>query len=416
MIAGLSSLALPERRGEPAYRAFALYLAASVVTLFAYTAAKATHLATANTLIEERNLFFLSPLLLVGAALALGARKLDWRVVGGVSALVVWSFWSAQLEVGAPYFEAPGLAILTLVNRNFIWTVQDVHLMLLVACAVSLVLLLLRRRRGVALAAVVLAGAWMLTGEIYATISDNDEANKFAATLPPPRSWVDQATGGRAVTFLGQAIIDPNELWLTEFWNRSLHHVASLDGTAPGPGPATAPSLLAPDGRLGGYTGDPYTLTSGGVALQGVLVAARDGFSLYRSPHGWRLLNSETGVYSDGWMSKDSYYTFFRPGGPGLVRIDLSRTAYNGTGPPGRVRIRIGTVVISKQGEPGLGRVSGERDVSVRDGGELAVTLPVASSPVTVWVHVSNLISDPPDPRPLGVQIKYSFVRSPGRG
>ncbi len=159
-----------------------------------------------------------------------------------MSALVVWSFWSAQLEVGAPYFEAPGLAILTLVNRNFIWTVQDVHLMLLVAGAVSLVLLLLRRRRGVALAAVVLAGAWMLTGEIYATISDNDEANKFAATLPPPRSWVDAATGGAGVTYLGEAIANPNPLWLTEFWNRSLNHVASLDGTAPGPGPATAPS------------------------------------------------------------------------------------------------------------------------------------------------------------------------------
>ncbi len=67
------------------------------------------------------------------------------------------------------------------------------------------------------------------------------------------------------------------------------------------------------------------------------LVAERvGGAALYRSPHGWRLLNSETGVYSDGWMSMDSYSTFFRPGGPGLVlEVDLSRTAYNAEGPPG---------------------------------------------------------------------------------
>ena len=82
VIAGVSSLWLPERFPEPAYRAFAIYLAASLITLCLYTAAKATYLLSQlQPTIEERNLFYLSPLLLIGTALALGARRLNWPLV-----------------------------------------------------------------------------------------------------------------------------------------------------------------------------------------------------------------------------------------------------------------------------------------------------------------------------------------------
>src|SRR5437764_10267742 len=109
-----------------------------------------------------------------------------------------------------------------------------------------------RRSRGVAALAAVLACAWMLTGQIYATTSNADLADKLAKEVPSPRSWVDEATHGGRVTYLGQLLTDDNQLWLTEFWNRSLRHVASLDGSAPGPGPTTAPGLADTDGTLAG--------------------------------------------------------------------------------------------------------------------------------------------------------------------
>ena len=142
VIGGIASLWLPERAGDPAYRAFAAYLGASIVTLWIYTAAKSTYLvATLHKLIEERNLFYLSPLLLLGTALVLGARKVNWFVVGGASVLVLAVSWSGLLIVGAPYFEAPGLAILTLANREFYWDINDFHLVAIGAVVITVVLL-----------------------------------------------------------------------------------------------------------------------------------------------------------------------------------------------------------------------------------------------------------------------------------
>ena len=74
--------------------------------------------------------------------------------------------WSARFEgLGAPYYEAPGLAISTLLNRAFVFTVADVHAVLVAAAAVTITLVALRRRRWAAPLAAILAGAWLLTGE-----------------------------------------------------------------------------------------------------------------------------------------------------------------------------------------------------------------------------------------------------------
>ena len=84
VIGGFASLRLPERRGDPAYRAFAAYAAATILCVSLYTAVKAAYLSTVfATLWEERNLIYLSPLLLVGTALVFESKKLDWRIVGG---------------------------------------------------------------------------------------------------------------------------------------------------------------------------------------------------------------------------------------------------------------------------------------------------------------------------------------------
>ena len=62
----------------------------------------------------------------------------------------------------------------------------------------------------------------MLTGEIGATAGDDSFANGFRSHLAQPLDQIDRWTGRQGVTFLGQQLNDPNGLWLTEFWNRSL--------------------------------------------------------------------------------------------------------------------------------------------------------------------------------------------------
>ena len=121
-------------------------------------------------------------------------------------------------------------------------------------------------------------------------------------------------------------------LWLAEFWNRSIGHVASLNGVAPGPGPISAPGLETTDGALSGYTGDRFTLAGYGVRLAAPQVESRDGFTLYRTPTQWHLLDEEQNVFSDGWATSPIGYTYFPRGGPGVLTIHLSRTAFNGNG------------------------------------------------------------------------------------
>ncbi len=410
VIGGIASLWLPERFSDPAYRAFAVYLLASVCALVLYTAAKATYLlSNLRPAIEERNLFFLSPLLLIGTALVLYSRRVSWLLIGVATAVVMVSIWSGMFEVGAPYFEAPGLGILTFVNRNFRWDVNDFHRLLGAAALVSVVLLVLRHRRGVGVLAAVLLGSWLLTGQIYATIGNTDEANVFAKLLPAPRNWVDTSTGGAHVTFLGQSVTDGNPLWLTEFWNRSVSHVASLNGVAPGPGPISAPGLKTTDGALSGYTGDPYTLAGNGVRLAAPIAASRPGFVLYRTPTPWHLLNEEQNVFADGWATSPIAYTYFPRRGPGTLVVVLSRTGYTGPGKAVIATIRAGTVKLDSNGIPELDKVIAVEHALVRNGKRTVVRMHVASTPVTVTVKMPTFTT-PTDSRQLAAQPKFRFV------
>ena len=80
------------------------------MTVCVYTAAKAAYLlGNLRATIEERNLFYLSPLLLIGHGARLPARgELSWFLVGAATVLVLAVSWSGKLIVGAPYFDAPG--------------------------------------------------------------------------------------------------------------------------------------------------------------------------------------------------------------------------------------------------------------------------------------------------------------------
>jgi hypothetical protein len=415
VIGGLASLWLPERRGDSAYRAFAAYLGASIVTMWVYTAGKATYLASVFTpLIEERNLFYLSPLLLLGTAMVLGARTVDVRIVAAATALVLVTLWSGRLVIGAPYFEAPGLAMVTILNRNLRWDIADLHLFFIGVAIVAVALILARRRRGVPALAAILVGAWLVIGQTYAADANRDLADRFALTLPAPRDWVDDATDGRPVTYLGRQISDGNLLWLTEFWNRSVEHVASLDGSAPGPGPASVVGLTATDGTLGGTTGDPYVLADHGILLQAPLVEERNGMRLYSTPGPWRLRDETQGVYADGWAGDQSQYAFLGDGGSGDVVVDLSRTAYTGTAPPGRATVEVGTVRLDQNGIPQLDRVLGVRRALVENGKEVSVRMPVRSTPVAVRVRIAPTFNEGSDPRELGAQVAFRFEPSAG--
>jgi hypothetical protein len=414
VVGGFVALRLTERLADPVYRAFVAYFAATIVCVSLYTAVKAAYLSTVfATLTEERNMIYLSPLMLIGTALVLHSKRIDWRIAAAASAFVVFLVLEKPLQLAYPYFEAPGFGILTIFNRTRSWTNEDLHLLLLGVLAFSLLVLALRRHLPVLAVAAVFCAAWMLASEITTTRGFDGLANRLRSHLHPQLDWVDRASKGEPVTYVGQLIKDPNGLLLTEFWNRSVKHVYSLDGSAPGPGPTGTPDVVAPDGRLSRIPPDTrFVLADNGVKLQAPIVDRYGQLTLYRKQGPWRLLDGAQQLYSDGWVPDWSSYTYFKPGQRGTLVVTLSRTGFNGDAPPGRARIVAGEVRIDpKVGGPALGRVTTRRRALVRNGTIQDIRVPVERTPVRVELFIKPTFRPTvSDPRQLGAQVRFRFV------
>ncbi len=192
-VGGLASLWIPERRRDPAWRAFAAFTGAAIVTVWTYTAVKAAYLSTVfATRIEERNLIYLGPLLIVGTIVWLLSRR-PW-LPGALAALAftAWLVLHYGYQLDYPYFEAPGYGVATLANRAWNWDQPTIRLGLTVACLVVLAVVLVAwapvvppRWKRIAL---VVAGAltltWMLAGQITSSRGAAVQSKTYARNLP----------------------------------------------------------------------------------------------------------------------------------------------------------------------------------------------------------------------------------------
>jgi hypothetical protein len=416
VVGGLTSLRLPERRGDPTYRAFVAWTASAITLVSLYTADKAAYLSTVfSTLWEERNMIYLSPLLLIGTAMVFESKRIDRRLLAGAIGFVAVMIVFKPIQTGFGYYEAPGSAIPAALGVYRHWTPHQDRLALVGVLAVCIVLLVARNRRGVAIFTAAVTLAWLLSGEIFMTIGIDRYANSFRANLPTHLNWVDRATGGAPTTYLGDPGSDTNGISLTEFWNHSIDHVDSLNGLAPGPGPTTTPNIVRADGLLGGFSSYPYVLADNGVALDARVVAKQGDMVLYRRSGPWRLLDAAEGVYSDGWCSDSCNYTYFKPGQRGTIVVGVSRAGYGGTAPAAKVTIDVGTVKIGPGFEPALRHTYTVLHPTVASLQSLQIPVTVAESPVRVEVHVAEdtLLPASVDPRGLGVQVSFQFKPAP---
>ena len=326
---------------------------------------------------------------------------------------MLWIVVKEPYQLG-PYYEAPGFSILTLFNTHWNWDLSHIHWGLFTVWVIGLALLAGRQFRGLKTVTVVLLLGWLLAGEIQATAENVHFSDEFRAALPRHLNWVDQRTHGQGVTYLYANAADNNGLWLTEFWNRDLKHVDSLDGTAPGPGPVGGPSLLSSNGTLSEDTGTPYVLTNNGVFLQSKPIANFGSMILYRVYGPWKLLDDEIGVATDTWMETNAAWTYF-PKRSGTVTINLRRTAFNGVAPFANATIIVGTVKLNDEQLPVMRHVFAIRHVIVTNGpnSTVLVRVHVARSPVRVVVTIpqaDTFQADASDPRQLGAQVEFKFT------
>lgn len=428
VIAGLASLWLPERRRDPHWRAFAALLAACIVAFGTYTGVKAAILSTVfGTYVEERNLIYLAPLLICGAVVYFSSRRPSLPLLAATSAIAGWLILSYGYQLGFPYSEAPGYGVAALANRGFRWdqpTIRTALAVTLVVCILAALLPVARlgaSRRAALLVLALAVGVWSLAGEVTSARGSEQAANQFDEHMAKPLDWVDRASGGAGVTYLGQQVGDDVGLWLTEFWNGSLKHIWTLDGSAPGPSGTLTPDLLRPDGTLSNDPGLDYVLEDNGVRLIGKVVETNGPLVLVRVAHPWRLSESYYGRTSDGWIGSqtthDGTFAYFGPITRGTLHLVVSRSGFCApNAPPTPVVVRIGPVALNEQRAPVVAHATVTRRFSLHSCEQTSIVVPV-TPPIAAVVHVANLVrlSDYgiSDDRVVGAVIGGSVTAAP---
>jgi len=433
-IGGLASLWLPDRRKDTAWRAFAAFTGSALVTTWTYTAVKAAYLSTVfATRVEERNMIYVQPLLIVGTAAWICSRRRFLPLSLAAWAFATWLVVHYGYQLDFPYFEAPGYGIAAMANRAFRWDQTAIKNALLVISAVLLAVILIshvvRRGRlttGVLAAAAAGALAMMLAGEVTSSRGSGITSSAYMRNLAQPPDWIDQVANGRSVTYLGQDISTGDALGvsLMEFWNRDVKHVWSLDGSAPGPGPTLTPDLASRDGELTNSSGVQLVATPDVVSLTGPVVGRRPGLTLRRVVDGrWALHQASYGVAHDGWITGSSddpvargRFAYFGPEtARGVLHVGVGRAGFcPANAPSAHVVVKVGPLRLNEQRAPYVRHASSVRRLVVPNCEQRELTFSVVP-PVAVEVSATPLVLPTDynigDSRYLGVQVGFSFTK-----
>jgi hypothetical protein len=427
LVGGLAALAL-RGRGDRAERAFVITCASAITCFGFYTAVKAAYISTEfATRVEERNVIYLAPLLFIGTAIVLARPRARLWAVGVAALFALYLVTTTPYELESyPYGDAPALSMLALGNREFALNAGGIERVLVLTLLVGTALLVARTvvrggRMPLALGSVTAAAvlAWTLTAEIYAARGFDTQASQLFANLPQPPDWVDEATGGEPAMYFGQAIDDPNGIYLMEFWNRTVGKVWSLDGSARPP--TLSPDLASADGTLTPSPGVDWVVAENDVRLAGEKVGEpRGSLQLYRIDGPLKLESSVGGILGDGWMGSTASFNQYAPVNGvarGFVHIFLSRSGWCGPDVPGNVTLKVGSVVVSRN-QPALGQVRAIRKGVLHSCAGLPFVLPV-TIPFRVEVTIEPTFSPAKlderisDVRELGAQPSFSFVPLP---
>ena len=419
VIAGVSALARPKgEKRDDATRAFVVTSVAALGVFLLYAGVKGAYNSTVfATLVVERNLIYLCPILFAATALAFARGIGRAWALAGAAIFTIYVVAATPLHLdNYPYYEAHGLSLAAFANRKLGWSEGTIEGALIVVCVVALLVVvalkLLRPHSvgftAVAASAAVVVVAWGLTGQVYAAAGERHFSQFTVTGFPEPYDWVQKATNGGSVVVIGQQIpTTPTGIWLTEFFNPAVRKMWSLDGSAQNVGgPILTPDLAEVDGRLTPSPGTKYALAVNGVTLQAPVVARRkdngSDYVLYRiDGKPLQLRDAIVGRQTDGWMvgsaddpnvARASYTRYdVSKDEPGFAKVQLTRVGWcpkPGLRQTGHVTVTIGPVGIGPQ-EPRIKHVTETRHFDVPDCKAQGVTLTPPNVPWRMEITVS---------------------------
>src|SRR5262245_5717382 len=419
----LTGLAYARGLPSAAERAFIAVAVPAVVLVVVQVAVFASRFAFR---IEERNMIYVMPILLLAFMLWIGRGLPRPAVIAPVAAL-----GSAALLLAIPLskFLTAGLITDTFglipwlkLQSDLSGNTHEVRwIMLFAAFDVALAFLFLPRRAAAIFLPLFVAGYLA-----YVSSSVLDEVVAYSKivrqAIPGNASWIDQRVGWRADVAFVNGRSGPAEsgvpLWEVEFWNRSLKHVYNF-GT---PNPIGIPEnlvIIGKNGRLTSGTsvavGTPYAIAGRTRTLAGAPLVTRRDKTLYATPRPPVLRSWLRGVSRDGWMaSAATYDRYSTPGGrPGTLRVEVSRAVWGGPDRPGHVVVTIGPLATSRAGSARTA-VTARRMWTVHSLEERAFMLPTPPPPFEVQISIRPTFSPADygstDTRQLGAQVGFAFL------
>lgn len=412
-----------------AERAFLAVVAGSSVWMIIQVAAFASQFSQR---IEERNLIYLEPLLLIALLLWIARGLPRPPVLTGVAALVPAGLLVAlplenllNVSIKSDTFAlVPLLRLAPVLNGG----TYDMRILLaLGAIAAALAFLWLPNRFA---APLLPLGVGVFLALTSATVFGTVRGQAFAARAAPgvpDLNWIDDRLGtdGKVVFVNNQGLDgDPHSLWQTEFWNRSVHPVLNLAAPADVLGrtaaldPATGRITpvepdIAREAATASYAVAPATLELAGRRLE-----QPGRLALYRIEQPLRLARLTSGIYADGWTADRASLTqYVTPAStPGVLVMLLRRPTVGRRGliGPARVAITLGTLRIVN-GTHTFVRAAVVRSVVVPESDVTVVRIAVPRPPFHLEMGITPTFSPEQlgvsaDSRQLGVLVSFSVV------
>ena len=277
---------------------------------------------TPNAFVQDRYLFYLTPLLAVATGATLVRRERAWAravVVLGAGAVSAWLvglasygkqpviFWASPAAAFHP-------AIVTAAGWLHLSPDWFVRATVLVVAALATALIIWPRRARARLAvsaAIALAGF----GTFEAAYVFERFAEPALTEVRPHldrRDWIDAAVpSGSTVALVPSPLESATYWWEAEYWNKDVTQALRIDdGPTFTPFPADDGTVDVSAGKLLGLHGADYLLVARNEARfhlveAGVRRADVTPLRLVRPTRGYRLEWSSQGVSADGWTTPD---------------------------------------------------------------------------------------------------------------
>jgi glycosyltransferase involved in cell wall biosynthesis len=308
-------------------RRLRLFVAAVVPLTFWLALAVAAFASVLSPRVEERNLFYVTPLFLV-ALLAWIERGMP----RATRAAAVCALIAAALPGALPYHrlisvsaESDTLALLPLWWLQERVTSLSTIPVIVVICAMALALLFLTVSPRFAYLLPVVVLVWFLVTTERVEFFDHGFPKASVGALyqgqtTAHRDWIDRAVGRDADAAFLFSGVDPKQqpltLWENEFFNRSVGPVYDLRGPSMGNLPEThvtqrGDGVLVADGSAVHHA---YVLTDTSVPLAGRPLARDEGrgMVLLKTDGTVRMAYHVRGLYPDTWSGRRVTYTRFR--------------------------------------------------------------------------------------------------------